>query len=485
MMPMKQKWINRFVVVSTLILCYFPLCHRIDNSYIQLWDEARNVTNAIEMLNNGNWLTRYFENRPDIWELKPPLLVWCQALSLKTFGYTELAVRIPSMFFSLCTVLFLIWIGNKITGKIYSGALATFIMVSCQGYIGDHAARFGDHDVVLTFFSTVLVGLSFLFFETRKNFYLLLLFVSLFLGWAAKSITIFMFVPALILWAWYDKKLKEIVLQRSFWIGIVVLIALIFTYYFIREKSLPGYTMLVWQNELFGRYLGLSQDFSVHHDPFWYYLIGFLNKRFIPFIFIFFAGIIYIIVNKKNSFRKFLLFLLLNWLVFFTVISSGSKNFWYDMPLYPIASLFLGILIVQVFYSLKKPFQWVFSLIAIGIFYIGYSNSIAYTLIPKNNSTDPLVRLCSYLKDDSNLKYGNFKIYNLSYNSHLYLYIEAAKVKGVKIKIERLEEFNKGDRVVVTDPHLIARLDSLCISKLLEIKQGCEVRTILGSKLRI
>src|SRR6266536_2456145 len=124
-MSLNKKWGLIASIAITLILCYFPLCHRITSHCIQLWDESRNVTNAIEMLNNHKWFTRYFENKPDTWELKPPFLVWCQALSFKIFGFNELAARFPSMFFSMSTILLLIWMGYKLSGEIGSGILAS------------------------------------------------------------------------------------------------------------------------------------------------------------------------------------------------------------------------------------------------------------------------------------------------------------------------------------------------------------------------
>lgn len=485
-MKLRPSFVNIGLIAATLLLCYFPLCHRIEVNSIQLWDESRNATNAVEMLNNGHWFTRYFENNPDMWELKPPLLVWCQVICLKIFGYNELAVRFPSMFFSMCTIILLLLVGHKITGKIYAGAMASIILVSCPGYIGEHATRFGDHDAMLTFFSTALVCFSYIYFETRKTRYLILVFISLFLGWATKSITIFMFAPTLFLWALLNNQLKELLIKKSFWTGVISVLLLIVSYYLIREKTSPGYIEAVWQNEWFGRYFGTSKDFLIHKDPFWYYIIGFLNGRFTPYFFLLLAGAISLIAYKKMPFRKVLFFLILNWILFLLIISAGSKNFWYDLPLYPIAALFLGILIYQLYFLLSQ--KWVritFSLIFIMLFYSTYSISFNSVFLPKKNSTDSWAKMSDYLRDESNLKHGDFKIYYVDYNSPVYLYIENAKSKHVTIDIERLGKFKKGDRVVIAAPELSVKLDSLYITQLIESKQGCDVKKVIGPKLPI
>jgi len=170
-MTRQKKWISLAVILITLVICYFPLCHRIDVFCIQLWDEGRNVANAVEMFNNHHWFTRYFEGKPDMWELKPPLLVWFQVLSLKLFGFNELAARIPSMIFSMGTVLLLFWICIQVTGNAIAGGISAVILVSCNGYIGEHVARFGEHDVLLSFFTTALVYFWYLFIKSGSYRY--------------------------------------------------------------------------------------------------------------------------------------------------------------------------------------------------------------------------------------------------------------------------------------------------------------------------
>ncbi len=481
-MQVRQKIVNGSFILIALGVCFYPLCYKIDVIPIQLWDESRNVTNAIEMMNNGHWLTRYFEGKPDMWELKPPLLVWCEALSFIIFGFNEMAARMPSMFFAIGTVLLMLWMGYKITGKLYAGALASIILVSCKGYIGQHAARFGDHDAILTFFSTAFLFSIYLFFTTQKSRYLYFVFISLFLGWAAKSITIFMFVPALFLWALVNNQVLQIMANRHFWKGFIITLLLILSYYLIREQSSPGYIQLVWENEFFGRYFGTSKDFLIHKDPFWYYLSGFYKDRFNPWWIFFLAGIIALIINKKIPNRKFLFFLLLNWILFLVLISGGSKNYWYDMPLYPIAALFLGIFIFQTYYVIKeKSKRLTFILLATLFIYLNYSNSLNYVLSP-DSERDSMEKLCYFLKDESNLEQGNFKIYHYGYNSPLYLYIENAKSKNVRVKIVRDNKFEKDDRVVVADPNLILKLDSIYINHKIATKQGCEVRQIIKPK---
>jgi len=47
------------------------------------------------MAETGDWVTPWFDPGVPFWG-KPPLSFWAQALSIKTFGLTEFAVRFPS-----------------------------------------------------------------------------------------------------------------------------------------------------------------------------------------------------------------------------------------------------------------------------------------------------------------------------------------------------------------------------------------------------
>ncbi|UOQ78563.1 hypothetical protein MUN84_08455 [Hymenobacter sp. 5516J-16] len=64
---------------------------------IYLWDESRVAVNAAEMALNNNWLVAHFEGQPDLWNTKPPLLLWLQVLSIKLFGFNEVAIRLPTV----------------------------------------------------------------------------------------------------------------------------------------------------------------------------------------------------------------------------------------------------------------------------------------------------------------------------------------------------------------------------------------------------
>ena len=480
---MSSKARNILLILLTLVLCYFPLCNRIDLYCIQAWDESRNITNAIEMLSNHQWITRHFEGKPDMWDLKPPFLVWLQAASFSIFGFTETAARLPSMIFSMCTVLLLIWMGYKLTGKVYAGLLASLILVSCQGYYGEHMARFGDHEAMLGFFITAMIFFAWLYSETSKKIYLILTIVSLFLGWFTKNIIAFMFLPGICLWFLTQRKIKDILLNKTFWIGCIIIFSLIAAYYFFRERSSPGYMQEVWMNELFGRYFDKSTNYHYHKNDFWYYGQGFVDGRFLPYIYLFVVGLVFAIFRRSLQHRKFLIYVGIVLVSYFLILSAGTKNFWYDGPLYPTAALFVGLFLYSLFaYFPLRVFRWIYGILIILTIYPAYASAIRFTMEYDKNASHPLQSLCYYLKNKENKIPENLKLVPDGFYTPLYFYMAQAKDKGKKIELRKPNELIVGDTFLMNETTYNSLSDSAFLMQSIHNSGGCVIGKVIEIK---
>ena len=104
-----KKTAHFFKYMALAVLLAIPIFWHLDTLPIRVWDEARLAINAYEMLNNGDLIVTHFNGKPDMWNTKPPLLIWIQALFMKILGVNELSVRMPSTIaaFLTCIVLFI------------------------------------------------------------------------------------------------------------------------------------------------------------------------------------------------------------------------------------------------------------------------------------------------------------------------------------------------------------------------------------------
>ncbi len=289
----KQSWLKNnyhflFGLIITIVICYFPVFHHLGVKCIRIWDEGENAVNAFEMLQNSNYIVKYYEGEPDMWSLKPPFLIWNQVFCMKVLGLNELAIRLPSAIFALFTILIIIRFFIKEFDKPEMGFFTAMILVTSQGYIDRHIVRTGDHDATLTFFliSSFIYFYKYLKYQQIKTFYLIVVTLSILLAVYTKGIVGILFVPALIIWAAIQGKLKYIFFARSTYVAIFGFLFVTIGYYLLREYFNPGYLKAVWNDELFPRYLNKSENYLYqHNDDFWYYFRNLWQSRFVPWIY--------------------------------------------------------------------------------------------------------------------------------------------------------------------------------------------------------
>ena len=211
-------WLGFLIV---MVIAYVPLFDSLGSLPIVLWDESRLAHNALEMYNSGNWLYLTYEGVADHFNAKPPMMIWLQVLSLKTFGLNEFAIRFPTALSGLFTCLLLYWFLGKKLDKPLLGVIACVILLTSEGYVKIHAARTGDFDTLLTFFTLAYAIFYYLFLEEGKNKYLLICFAAIVAAVLTKGIAGIVLLPALFVYTLYKRKLFFLLRTPHFYIGLV------------------------------------------------------------------------------------------------------------------------------------------------------------------------------------------------------------------------------------------------------------------------
>ncbi len=330
----------RWLLFLYIIAICVPLFYNLDAKVMRIWDEARLAVSAYEMQENGNCLVVHYDESPDMWSVKPPLMIWAQVLSIKILGYSEFATRFPSALAAFFCCLFLPWFSGKVWRSYLPGMLAGIVLVSMHGYIGDHGMRTGDYDSMLVLFTTMLCGYYFLYIEYGKQKYLYLTFISVTLAILTKGIAGLLMGPALLLYTLYRKKLWSLLVNPHFYCGLLIVLILGIGYYPLREVYNPGYIEAVFQNELGGRY---NQALEGHGWPWHFYLKGMAGQRTEPWFLILPVAFLFGVWKSEKLLCNVYFFCMLIIVFYLLVISAGAtKLFWYDLPAYPFISIVIG-----------------------------------------------------------------------------------------------------------------------------------------------
>jgi len=426
-----------------LILAYFTLFGYMEFMAIRIFDEARLAINAWEMSVNGNCITTYFDGQPDMWNTKPPLMIWCQAVCIKLFGVRELSVRLPAAISAFMLCVFLIVFSIRYLKSQWIGFFAVWVLLTSFGYIHVHAARTGDYDSMLTLFIVIYSIFFFQYSETGKAKYLYFSSVALIMAVLTKGIAGLLFVPALFIYTLIRGKFFELVKSKHLYICILLFFTFVGGYYLLREFQNAGYMKAVWENELGGRYFEVNEG---HSADFMYYFTLLRKHHYSYWFFLVPLGIVAGLFKKEQLIRRLSVFTGISIFTFFMVISlSRTKLEWYAAPLYPFLAIAVSMLVYSILSFVKSYFTsrfWIFKLIAIvlvvALFYKPTYRTLKRMIPPKEYSWEVDRYDIAYLLKSSvqgNYNIDGYTVLHDGYCAHLLFYVRILQGKGVNISL--------------------------------------------------
>jgi 4-amino-4-deoxy-L-arabinose transferase-like glycosyltransferase len=225
------------------------------------WGDLYNETDgqyagaAREMLESHNWLLPTNDGIPRL--QKPPLVYWVIALSLKAFGLTTSAVRLPIALAVCATVAFTFLIGDRLGGP-WRGFLAGLIyLCSCGTFL---LGRIVMPEPIFTAFIAGAIYCAVRGYERRKNRRVWFLAFWIFAGLACltKSLHGLAYPLAIMgLLACFYREARIRFRQLLRWEGILVFLVVAAPWPVWLELQRPGFfshfTAQEWLVHLLGR----------------------------------------------------------------------------------------------------------------------------------------------------------------------------------------------------------------------------------------
>ena len=165
--------------------------------------------------------------------LNPLLPFGSQALSIKIFGPSELAVRLPSALSIMLLGIIIILLFSKLK-KPFIGFYTSLIIICTKGILYYHFGRNADYDAMLTLFIISYAISLFVFTENKQKILFTFLPIPN-LSHAYKRNQALIPLPFILIYILFRKQFLEFLRNKYTYFGILGFILIIGGYYFGRD----------------------------------------------------------------------------------------------------------------------------------------------------------------------------------------------------------------------------------------------------------
>lgn len=377
---------HRIYLFMIAFISFGLIFARLGANHLIPWDEAIYAKIAKNMVQRGEYIDLYWR-RSIPWFEKPPLMMWLMSMFMSAFGFISLAARLPSALFGLGAVIMTYLLAKRLFGKMAAYISALSLITGIHFLYYSRAAML---DVAVTFFITLSIYLFVIAKEDKR--FLFYILTGLSVGLAVMTKGVVGFLP-LVIFSVYELYLLVIKQQSS-------LKRLVFPYTFLVVSMLA--VALPWHLVMYLRYgREFIDTYLLYHvvdratqaieekgQPFWwYYTVMKVSMRvwFIAFL----AALPLFILKMLRKNKLYALLTMWFALVFLLFSVASSKIVWYIMPLYPAASIMVGVLFEQIYDrssgfipKLKEPlimFLVLFLITVSYLMYLFYHRDMIYT----------------------------------------------------------------------------------------------------------
>lgn len=432
--------------IAVLLIAAYPIFGDLGYLPVQLWDESRLAMNAFEMNRSGEWLITTFDGEPDLWNTKPPLMIWLQVLCIKLYGLNELSLRIPSAIAALLTLGVLYWFTAVKLKNPLLGFVTCLVLITSPGYTGLHRTRTGDYDALLVLFTTAHWIFIYLYASEKKRSWFYISLLCLVAGAMTKGVAALICLPAMAIYFAATKQLGYIIRQRDVYFGIAIFILCLGGYYLLREWRMQGYLHAVAFNDVTGRF---GDPSTPEGNDYLYYTKNILKGNFSYWALILPSTLVYFLATKNKGIKRLGLYSLLLGCFYFIVVSiSRTKNSWYDMAVYPLWSLAVALTITYVIEWIadRSRFPIPAKILMAAAIVIMPHAQILNRIEKENRQIYQDDYIGFFMKDilHGENKYGDFAVVWNGYHANLYWYLKILRQQGREIKTAVYQDLKPG-----------------------------------------
>jgi len=377
---------HHLYLIMIAFISFVLIFANLGSTHFVPWDEAIYAKIAKNMVRMEEYINLYWKPQK-VWYEKPPLVLWCMSFFMKMLGFTSLAARLPSAIFGFGTVIVTYLLSKKLFSKV-AAYVSAFSLVTGIHFL--YYSRAAMIDVATTFFITLSI---YLFVQAKENKKLMFyVFSGLATGLAvmAKGVVGFLPVITMLLYEAYlfifhrEEDLKSLV--KPYFVMLLSLLVVALPWHVI--MYLRYGRPFIDTYFLYHVVDRATQAIEEKGQPlFWYVTVMKVSMRV---WFVVFIGALPMFLYKAfKRKRSYALFCIWFFIVFLIFSLASSKIVWYIIPLYPAASIMVGVFIDDVYKKiserltvLKKPltmFLGIFICTICYLMYLFYHKEMVYT----------------------------------------------------------------------------------------------------------
>ncbi len=334
-----------------------------------------------------------------VWLHKPPLPLWIMAISLKLFGFNEIAVRLPSILMSTMGI----WLTYKIANRLTDDRIAylSAFLYSIHGLIIElSGGRMPtDHiDIAFLFF----IQLAIFVCLSRKPSRTTASIVGIIIACAilCKSLPALIVLPIMVLWfSMHKMKFGAIVVNILLALCMILLVSLPWQIYTYINFPLEA----AWENKF--SLMHITEVLEGHSGTSFYH-IDKIRIIYGELIYLPLAWFIYKVFTTPHNFRRLILFL---WIIIPVIFFSIVKT---KMPAYTLfAAPAIFTITAEFYYYLKglkvsRSLIWLKTIVTLGlvILPIRYSIERSKLLVKRDRTPEWVQEIKDIQKDHAGEK---------------------------------------------------------------------------------
>lgn len=472
-----------------LVVLYFPVIHYLNHLPIRWWDESLFGLRALYIHKTGEYLSNFelYDGLHDHRNTKLPFTTWIQVLFIKVIGVKVLALRLPIVMIFLATVAFLLRYTKKYLSTVSIGVIFTLIVICSPGIVRDHILRTGDQDMPFLCYLFVMVISYFQYLESNNKKYLGLFAFSLTAALLTKNLLAGAFLPGLLLYTIYSKKLISVLKDKYIWLTIVFVVGVFSSVILYLNYTYPGFVDRMWGYELMGRYTEAKDG---HRGEMGYFINDLALESFrIYFWMVPLSLLILFTKNISKLSSRLLICLSLVYFSYLLIISfAETKLFWYGTPIIPIGAMMIAIALHHIYVTFLSNEKGLVkngsTLIFAALFFVLPYKSIVENIFQEEVMHDE-EKVGLFMKRIS-IDHPAIKSYTLAdrdFGTAAMWYKEQYNIeKGYNIKYSNIDDFEAGEIIMTCLYNVTPSIFEKYEVEVIQIWNNCQLIRIVKEK---